>query len=250
MINLYVNPRKSNSADMLKAFADGLKAHGESFQVVTDGDYRQGIGVFYGVQEETLGAWTKCRRMGTGFYLIDNGYFRSRWKGGDHYRITKNDWQVTGHGKSNGARWRALGLELKPWRKMQGRPLIALQSAWWYEIRNTTFLAWKESVMAKMKAAGWPEPVIRPKFEHKHPIEWDKVSVVVTHASNVAVDAALEGIPAVCTTRCAGGFADAKIEQWPNLPVIQDREAWASVLADNQFSVQEMRNGTAWRMLK
>jgi hypothetical protein len=41
--------------------------------------------------------------------------------------------------------------------------------------------------------------------------------------------------------------ADLSEIEAPRRP--EDRERWAGVLADNQWSVPEIRNGTAWKAL-
>jgi hypothetical protein len=253
MLNLYVNPKKSNSAAMLDAFAEGAVAGGASVRLVKDGKYAgPQMAVFYGVQEETLSAWQSVRRTNTPYLFIDNGYFRSRWHGGDHFRITFNAFQDSGWGESDGERWRALGLQIKPWRGIGtngARPLIALQTPWHYQLNGTSIDKWLGDVKRLARECGMPDPVVRGKDEAKQPIDWDTVSCVITHSSNMAVDAALEGIPSICTARCAGGYAGNDFAAWPDLKGGDHRERWAGVLADNQWSLSEIQNGVAYAAL-
>ena len=76
-----------------------------------------------------------------------------------------------------------------------------------------------------------------------------KAHALVTHSSNVAIEAACLGTPVfVAPTSAAApvGRVDlADIE----MPIYPDREPWLAHLAYNQFSFEEIRSGEAWRML-
>ncbi len=251
MIYAYANVNKSNSLRMVDRFLQGAAVNGQKVTLVTDGKWRGGPAVFYGVQKELLPVWRACLAENAEYYWIDNGYIGSKWSGGTYYRITLNALQHYGAGQTDGKRIRELGVQLAPWRvpHHEARPLVALQSRWWYEFYGTTLDDWLTDTLSKMERSGWPEPVIRSKDDYAAPIDWGKVSAVVTHSSNVAVDAIMQGVPAVTTQFCAGGYADAKFSDWPNLPRPTDRYRWAGVLADNQWSLREIESGLAWRML-
>lgn len=89
---------------------------------------------------------------------------------------------------------------------------------------------------------------------HVRPIEKDLVNchAVVTHHSNVAVDALVDGIPALCwagvaAPLCSQNFQD--LEAMP-LPSIETRMQWMADLAYTQWSVAEIRDGKAWAHLR
>ena len=73
---------------------------------------------------------------------------------------------------------------------------------------------------------------------------------VVSHNSAVVVDAVLNGVPVFCDKMNMGvpiGLTDfSKIEQ----PIKPDREKWIDSLLANQFTMSEIRNGTAWRKVQ
>lgn len=253
MIYLYVNPNKSLSAQILETFALGLAKNGVPYLLVRDGKYRNGPAVFYGVQKELLSVWEEVKLRGQEFWWIDNGYLLSKWHGGNYYRVTRNRVQLDGLERSpaakstDGARLRELKIEPHPWRQ-GGRPMIVLQSGWHYVLHGTRQDDWLRSVQIRMAKCGWPEAVIRSKDDAKERIHWDSVSAVVTHSSNVAVDALVQGVPAVCTNPCAGRYAPTGLNEWPTLPR-PDRLPWLQVLADNQWTRNEIADGLAWRML-
>lgn len=85
---------------------------------------------------------------------------------------------------------------------------------------------------------------------HELAPELEDCWAVVTHHSNVAVDALLAGIPSFCW----GGVARemslqdlSRIED-PYMPA--GRYKWASDIAWTQWSVPEMKNGDAWAYLR
>src|SRR3546814_146351 len=73
---------------------------------------------------------------------------------------------------------------------------------------------------------------------------------LVTFMSNSAVEAVLAGVPVFCTGTCAAsrmGLSDlARIES-PAYP--GGRAQWAWNLAANQWTLDEMRAGEAWKVL-
>ena len=73
---------------------------------------------------------------------------------------------------------------------------------------------------------------------------------LVTHSSSTTVKALIEGVPVFCTGPCAAGpmgLADLARIEAPHYP--EDREAWLRVLAANQWTRQEMADGTCWKQM-
>ena len=73
---------------------------------------------------------------------------------------------------------------------------------------------------------------------------------VVSHNSAVVVDAVVNGVPVFCDKMNMGvpiGLTDfSKIEQ----PIKPARINWIYSLLANQFTMSEIRNGTAWRKVQ
>lgn len=250
MIYAYANPKKSGSVEMCEAFVAGVRTGSQRAAVVTDGVLRKdGVAaVFYGIQKELMQCWRDALKHGVPYWYIDNGYFNSKWKGGSYYRITANRLQHDGQGKSDGQRFAALGLAIKFWRRGGTHVLIAQQSPWWYEWQGGSIREWTEH--AEDIVRDWPA-VIRGKPTTKElpPIDWAKIKCVLTHSSNVAIDGLLQGVPCLVTSEYAAARTLAGCVETRTLNFPDNRREVFNVLADNQFTLSEIKSGFAWRML-
>jgi hypothetical protein len=249
----YLNPAKSNNVAILSAFAQGSGA-----ECTTTLDLIHGRdAVLYGMAPQTTALWADILRTGNPYWYVDNGYMKSKWHGGDYYRITRNAPQHSGLGESNGARFRALGLRIEPWRTEGKHIVIACQSDLWHQLNCGINAAhYAERIAAELRQ--YTKRPIATRYKPK----WGSVDsatladdlrtcwAVVTHSSMVALEAVLAGVPAFVLAQCAispMASADLSEIEAPRRP--EDRERWAGVLADNQWSVPEIRNGTAWKAL-
>lgn len=246
----YLNPKKNRAREILEAFAAGSGA-----EITTDLTlHADRPAVLYGVDPVTEPLYRRIVADGHPHCYIDNGYFRSRWSGGGYYRVTRNRPQHSGAGTSDGARWAALGLEIKPWRKAGTHILIASQSDYWFQRHGLVSADfWVAQVTADLRKYS-PRPIVcrRAEAGKKDPIAADFLDcwAVVVHSSNVAVDALLAGIPVFCSHPCAAYALSGGVQEIES-PVYSDRrERWARVLADHQWSMDEIRNGTCWRDLQ
>ena len=239
----------------------------------------------YGIQPEVFDRWLKLRQEGRDFYYIDNGYFSPGHADDRYVRITKNALQCSGYGTSDLKRLAAHEIDIKDWREptelagafrgsRQGYPrggkiLITCQSGWWYIQHGTTLQAWLDRVVAEIREHTDREIKVRLKPNAQYqsppntmfkgdltapdddiPFEEDlkEAFCVVTHASNTAVEAILAGVPAFVLGQCAAQpFAgnDLKLIEAPFFGS-GDRWNWAGVLADNQWTPKEIREGKAW----
>ena len=198
--------------------------------------------VLYGVKATNSEDYRAMRRAGGDFYTIDNSYFDQTR--GTMFRVTKNAFQCTARldDETDGARFAATGAVILPpvWRK--GYALIVEQSqdhmdyvaedaSWFYALakylratRNTRTRAWRAD---------------KPTLMATLADDMAGADTVVTHSSAAAVMAVLAGIPVRCSPFCVA------YGQRPR----DDRLRWAGVLADNQFTLQEMKDGTAWQQV-
>lgn len=248
----YLNPAKANNGTMLAAFAEGSGAEiTEKLELVPGRP-----AVFYGVDRQTLPLWREVMHTGHEYFYIDNGYFRSKWQGGDHFRITRNAPQCSGLGESTGERWRALDLQIQPWRRIGTHVLIACQSDFWHERHGqNSAVQFAQGVYDALGKVTQRKVVIRqkPMKGRTEPPLLQALNdcwAVVTHSSMVALEAILCGVPAFVTAPSAlspvafSGVAEIESPFYP-----EDREGWAASLADNQWTMREIRDGTAWRAL-
>jgi hypothetical protein len=209
--------------------------------------------VFYGVDQTNLDQWDFVRTGSSkDIYYIDNSYFdKTR---GSHFRITKGAVQHSGEGESDGQRFKALALEIKPWRKTGEHIVVCPQS----DSFMRDIAGWKNDWLSeavrsmalvshrRFQVRNWDRDKI--KAASTLPSDLKNAWILATYSSAASVTALLEGIPvACCAGACYGlGVRVIDVEQ-PIFP--KDRERFFGVLADNQWTVDEMRNGTAWNML-
>ena len=72
---------------------------------------------------------------------------------------------------------------------------------------------------------------------------------LVTHSSNVAIEAVCLGTPVFVSPASAAAPVGLTDLECVESPVYPDRDPWLAHLAYNQFSFGEIGNGQAWQML-
>lgn len=194
-----------------------------------------GAAAFYGVRRSWKHLWDQAKREGRDWYYIDNAYFDCTREA--QFRIAKNAIQHTGLGESDGRRFAALGLSVKPMREGGARVVIAAQSQEFMEVVAGD-PGWLARVSQNLRDQYGGENVIVRTKQEKRPLVEDlkQAALLVTWSSAAAVTALLEGVRVACALECCATHAT-------------DRSRWAAVLADQQWTEGEMRNGSAWRAL-
>lgn len=247
MLRAYPVPGKRKSEDLCRLFIEGAPRGAEG-------------AVFYGVTQANQAEWVRALKRGTPFYTIDNSYLDATR--GTHFRVTRNALQHPGTGTSTGRRLEQLGIRLRPW-------IIDAE-------RSDTALVLEQSPdFIRILHGHQPEPLVRRMLSiarmaglRPHLREWnpnkaqqmasfghqlEEVRRVITFSSAGAVRAAIEGVPYhVLDPRCAAArfsTAAASLFDTPAKPTEEQRWQWLAVLADNQFTRDELCNGMAWAML-
>ena len=238
----------SISQEVCNAFAQG--ANGQLLPAAT---LVSGNAAMYGILRGTGEIINECEEIGRDYYYIDHGYFdRSEHKMGDFtgsYRVELNANQCVGNGDHKGDRWHALNIRMDPWKK--GDTIIVCPLS-----KNVgTFLG--------IAPNDWMRDTIKEIVKHTdRPIEIKKkdsdltigttlkgAHCVVAYNSFAMVEAILHGIPAFHTgPACVAPVALSDLSKIET-PIYPERLQWASNLAYNQWTLEEMRNGTCWRML-
>lgn len=250
MVTCYAELSKGKSVRLIEAFAAGC---GGRVAHVGARVLEPGAAAFYGVRAGFVHLVDQARADGRDWYLIDNSYFdcaRER-----QYRITRNALQCDGlqacwSGEGT-ARLRALGVTVQPWRAGGAHIVVCPQSDEYMALVGWHG-NWLTGVTATLRQHTARELRVRRKKDARSLAEdlrgaW----ALVTHSSSAAVEALLAGVPVFCTGRCAArwmGTGDLSLIETPPMP--DRREEWAAVLAENQWSEAEMRDGTAWRALQ
>ena len=206
--------------------------------------------VVWGVLRNSDQVVAAARAEGRDFFYTDHAYFgRGHYL---NYRITRNAHEAGRVRDCPPDRARALGVELAPWRRGGGTVLVCPPTRYFMEAHDCP--NWLEDTLATLRACTDRPVEIRGKPAAGEPGEplgsaLSRAYAIVTHSSNVAVEAAVAGVPVfVAPTSAAApvGEIDLSRIERPRRP---DREAWVNHLAYSQFGFDELADGTAWRLL-
>ena len=225
--------------------------------VALDGRLRPGDAFFYGVDSQIEHIWhaviaDPARR----YFYADNSYFDpTRQK---YFRVTKGGLQHPGIGSSSGARFKNLKIPVKPWRSAtpNSAPIVICeQSSSFMRMPAGYGPAWLDDTLHNLYTYDRQHrPIqVRPWDRDKAlqsaslPEQLAGAHCLITYSSTAAITALIAGIPVI-----SGGAAkplSGSIFDLENLPMGTDRERLFGILADNQFTLEEMRNGYAWQRL-
>ena len=183
------------------------------------------------------------------WFYADNGYLKPGHYGG-YYRITRNAYQIDGRGESDGKRATKLGITLKPWRRDGRHVLFCPISPTWGAINGVDPVKFSADTLQLLRRLTDRPLKVRAKNSGQAlASDLKNAWCLVTYSSNAAVEALIAGIPVFCRGTCAASAMSSSLE-FIDTPAMQERENWLGVLADNQWTLEEMRKGTAWEMLQ
>lgn len=271
MIHIYDTTHR-HSHQVCVPFAQGCGG-----KIVSAAPLRDGDCFFYGAIRGLLPTLKQAQARGRTFYYADNGYFLPGKKEGNYFRVTKNALQHDGSGElprpyhMARERWARLGLEIKPWRTDGGHVLVCAPARLFAATFGFSADEWLRLTLKTLGKYTKRELRVRAKIKFDDGLPYSLVErdgqltasgitrfaddlagawALVTHSSNTAVDALLAGVPVFCTARCgASAMASNDLREIERPRTDGDRLHWARVLANRQWTLAEMRDGTCWRML-
>lgn len=274
--------RRRSTERIVRAFVKGSKGtykelsdfHHEG--VLPDTDYVTSFGFLRG----TSRVFVKARQEGKDYLHIDHAYFL----GGHNtapdpwYRISKNSMNMNTLTK----KWPkdrfnfyfAQHTTIKPWNVDQHGYILVLPptqpTAWYTESQN-----WLDKTVKQIRLHTDREIIVRhkppvafvdnngyPIAHHNQDINVRTTSLeediescycVVAFNSGAVVDATAHGKPVFCTEHASSYPISFKLDNIENKVMLlkePDRINWFSALAYNQFRLSEMRDGTAWNLMK
>jgi len=207
--------------------------------------------VVWGVLRGSNEIIARAKAQGLHFYYIDHAYFDRGH--GNSYRITRNGYEAGLVRKCSGDRLKKLDVTIEPWRK-SGRSIIVCPP--------TDFFAaahgcenWLGETLAQLRLETDRPIVIRTKPRAGEqfvtlPEALQDAHALVTHSSNVAIEAACLGTPVFVSAASAAapiGWTDLGMIEAPRYP---KRDGWLAHLAWSQFTLEEFANGEAWRNMQ
>ncbi len=195
--------------------------------------------------------------LGLPFLYCDNGYLRPGQFDG-YYRVTWNRRFHIGSGAPDYRRLECLDIKIRPWRKSGNHiivcpPVRDYDRAWFFngdywvkhvhkQIARATSrkisIRWRDDDPRRLKD--------QPTLKQDLATAW----ALVTHESGVAIEALVAGVPVFLTGEGAArsmGRSDIHCIERPIYP--DNRREWLGVLAANQWTLDEFRDGTAARAL-
>lgn len=249
-VTAYPVANKAKSADICAAFVAGCGG------AVARGSPQllPGPAFFYGIDSSNEHLWRECRAdLGREFYYCDNSFFDKTRQ--TYFRVAKNRLQHPGTGISDGHRFRALGIEIKPWRASGDTVLVCPQSDHFMRCVVGYPGEWLPGVVAAaaefsgkpVKVREWGRD--KAKLARSLAADLESAAALVTWSSAAAVTAVLAGVPICVGADSAAGPMAGPLQDLNNLPR-PERENWAGVLADAQWTIAEMADGTAWKVLQ
>ena len=236
-----------HSRVIMAAFAEGCKG-----QIVPPIKLLDGPAAMYGILRGTGEIIRQCEWMGRDYYYIDHGYLKAGHYGG-YYRVTKNARQADILDERVSTppsdRLERLGVNLRPWRRHGNHILVIPVTGAVGNFYGVDENQWLAAAVSEISNHTDRPILTKPKGQGSLQDALKNCWCVVTHSSNVAVDALIEGVPvitlgeSVCNT-ISWNFADIEKPYWP------ERDWWLRAVCYNQWTLDEMRSGECWEYVK
>ena len=178
------------------------------------------------------------------------------------------------------ARWdlisQRLGITLKPWKTNGTDILICCQRDGGWSMSGEALLPWIVKTVQMIRKVSDRKIVIRFHpgdkniLNHKRMLtRYNLPNVIVSHSENIlqdfstahcvinhnsspAVAAAIEGIPTIVLDPTRSQAADVSHHSIQDLTKLKefDRESWIHRMAQMHWTLDELKDGTAWRHLR
>lgn len=210
-------------------------------------------------------------KSGKDYIFLENGYF-GNYKNSTNikskkvwHRICINEVQQENILKVPSDRWDDLvkhdmKLEWRGWRKTGSRILVVLPSPKPCEYYGQDVHQWREWVMSELRKYTDREIVVREKSSRPDRVQQtiyqaldDDIFCTVTYQSIAAVESVAYGIPAFTLAPSAAkpvSLQDLSKIETPYYPDEELVRKWCCSLAYGQFSMDEMLNGSAWKIVQ
>lgn len=263
---------KAREQRLADAFLMGARRHGHQTRIYDLRDKTTLVAAdvvcMCGVKSREL--YQLYRNADVAVVYLDKGYARQRrpdGKGWEYWRFSVNAHQPTRRLAALAMpddRWKALGLERKPWRTSGVHVVFAGSSQKYHDfhaMRGATDYA--RRIVRQIVTSG--RPVIyrpKPSWDEAVPVPYstmpegqslsealDGAWALVTHGSSACFEAVLEGVPCVILgDAIARPISSTDIADLAAPRRARPREVaqWLANLAYFQWTLEEMAKGAAW----
>jgi hypothetical protein len=202
------------------------------------------IRVFFGYDEkEEIEA---CRKRGEPFLYGDHAYFNRGYERGN-FRLLYNTIHQTKELDYPSDRRELFKVKLKDWRET-GKRIVFIPAPpnplWFHKD-----LKWNENYLQQLRQSTDREIFVKSAKTKGLGDSINKCYALVSHSSVAAVEAACEGVPIICTDTCPAYPIGNDITQINDLQT-PNRDKWVNTLTYSQFTLNELKSGTAWQIIK
>jgi hypothetical protein len=271
---IYFAPNVNRSTIIARALHQGARALAGHYQVeVRPGHTYRGrpdcdAAIFYGFAGGLRQVFDDYRAKRKAIY-VDLGYFgrRKRTRFDGYHKLVLNSrhptdyFQIEPHSSD---RFDSFAIPILPWREAGRHILVVGMSGKAAAAEGLGAEAWERETVAQLRKITKRPIVYRPKpnwadsrpitgalYAREQPLEeaFADCHAIVSHHSNVAVDALLAGIPCICPGGVASVLSGHDLSQIETPPMLDGRAQWAADLAHTQYSIEEMQSGIAFRYL-
>lgn len=246
---LCVTPERAKKTTMImQALAKGCP--GEHRIITGEPPADEHPFVVWGQEWLTLRIVPEAVRQGRPWWGIDNGYWApARGTARGYYRLTYRSMSPVLLPLSADLR-APQRILLRPWRQDGSIVVLAMPGIHFGLALGLDVAGWSERIEARVRAAT-QRPVIVRRRDSKVPLAQHLRSAwaLVTHSSNVAVDAAIAGVPVFVEPTSAAapiGRLDLNLES----PLRPGRSHWLRSLSSQHFTLDEMASGLAWHWME
>ena len=253
---------KNGSDEYINLFAEGASIIPTSDKEFNYTDSTDPI-LLRGILKHKL--MKQCWQDQRDFYYMDSGYvgnYKSPinpngWKW--FHRIVKNDLQHNTIVDRPSDRWDKLKYKIPKWKKDGRNILVVMPSEKPAKFYNIDMNTWRKEIIDTLSKHTDRPIIIREKASRPERIqktiyeELDNTFAVVTLQSIAATEALLYGVPAF--TLAPNAAHDLTLQDLTKIetPLYKDKDEifnWACHLAYGQFHIDELKDGTAYKIIK
>jgi hypothetical protein len=245
----YYVPGEFTSPKVAYAFAKGCGG-----TITDEEDFFPGPVATFGTPPRVAAAPSKAQAEGRDIYYADHAYFQPRQVLPHHQeRVSaRRPRDVDRRSVSSGST-----RPIKPWRTSGSHILLCPNSAVYFGFHGIDVEQWLADVTATLRQhTGSRDSHVRWKTQRRESADRARLGECVGGRGvleRAALDGLIAGVPNFTLAPFASIGPDGTVGSEPDRgsPFYpDDRESFLSVLADNQWTIQEILKGVAWRALQ
>jgi len=201
------------------------------------------IRVFFGYdfKDELL----RMKQANEPFLYLDHAYFD---RGYDklNFRAIYSGIHQTNILNVDDNRRKKFNIKLKDWKN--GSKILLIPAAK-NPLDYHNEQGWNEKVVKELMGLTKREILVKAKKTNGLGDALNDVYCLVSHTSVAAVESVINGVPVAVSVHNPAYQVGTDVSKVNN-PVTPDRENWLNSLSYSQFTLEELKSGTAWQIIK